>query len=64
MTSPTEKIPSALAEKFAATTAFTDTFCDKHLNDEYRAEQVQADRGGVQDGADVARMDIARPACR
>jgi len=34
--SPTEKIPSALAEKFAAITALTDAFCEKHLNDEYR----------------------------
>ena len=36
MTLSTEKIPSALAEKFAAITALTDTFCGKHLNDEYR----------------------------
>ncbi len=34
--SPTEKIPSALAEKFAAITALTDAFCGKQLNDEYR----------------------------
>jgi hypothetical protein len=34
--SPTEKIPTALAEKFAAITALTDAFCEKHLNDEYR----------------------------
>jgi hypothetical protein len=34
--SPTEKIPSALAGKFAAITAFTDAFCATHLNDEYR----------------------------
>jgi hypothetical protein len=34
--SPTERIPRALAEKFAAITALTDAFCDKHLNDEYR----------------------------
>ena len=31
-----EKVPSALAPKFAAITAFTDAFCDKHLNEEYR----------------------------
>lgn len=31
-----EKIPSALAPKFAAITALTDAFCDKHLNEEYR----------------------------
>ncbi len=35
-TAPTEKIPSALAEKFGAITALTDAFCAKHLNDEYR----------------------------
>ena len=34
--SPTERVPRALAEKFAAITALTDAFCDKHLNDEYR----------------------------
>ncbi|MBI4206142.1 MAG: hypothetical protein HY527_14070, partial [Betaproteobacteria bacterium] len=31
-----QKIPGALAEKFAAITALTDAFCEKHLNDEYR----------------------------
>ena len=36
MTLSTEKIPSALAEKFAAITALTDAFSGKHLNDEYR----------------------------
>ena len=34
--SSTEKIPRATAEKFAAITALTDAFCEKHLNDEYR----------------------------
>jgi hypothetical protein len=34
--STTEKIPKAMAEKFAAIAALTDAFCDKHLNDEYR----------------------------
>ena len=32
-----EKVPRAMAPKFAAITALTDAFCDKHLNDEYRA---------------------------
>lgn len=36
MTLSTEKIPSALAEKFSAITALTDAFCEKHLDDEYR----------------------------
>lgn len=31
-----EKIPKALAEKFAAITTLTDDFCAKHLNEEYR----------------------------
>ncbi len=31
-----EKIPQAMAEKFAAITALTDAFCGKHLNEEYR----------------------------
>ena len=31
-----EKIPQAMAEKFAAITALTDAFCQKHLNEEYR----------------------------
>ena len=31
-----QKIPGAMAEKFAAITALTDAFCEKHLNDEYR----------------------------
>ena len=35
MPSP-EKVPKALAEKFAAITALTDDFCAQHLNDEYR----------------------------
>ena len=35
MRSP-EKIPQALAEKFAAITVLTDDFCAQHLNDEYR----------------------------
>ncbi len=32
----TEKIPKAMAEKFAAITTLTDTFCAKQLNGEYR----------------------------
>lgn len=32
----TEKIPKAMAEKFAAITALVDAFCTKHLNEEYR----------------------------
>jgi hypothetical protein len=31
-----EKIPKAMAEKFAAITALTDAFSAKHLNEEYR----------------------------
>ena len=31
-----EKIPHAMAEKFAAIAALTDAFCEKHLNEEYR----------------------------
>ena len=31
-----EKIPKAMADKFAAIAALVDTFCAKHLNDEYR----------------------------
>ena len=30
-----ETIPKAMAEKFAAITTLTDTFCAKHLNEEY-----------------------------
>ena len=33
---PTERIPRAMAEKFAAITALTDAFCAMHLNEEYR----------------------------
>lgn len=32
-----EKIPRAMTEKFAAITALSDAFCDKYLNEEYRA---------------------------
>lgn len=32
----TERIPKAMAEKFAAITALSDAFCAKHLNEEYR----------------------------
>lgn len=32
----TERIPKAMAEKFAAITALTDAFCAQHLDDEYR----------------------------
>lgn len=32
----TERIPKAMAGKFAAITALTDTFCTEYLNDEYR----------------------------
>ena len=35
--SPTERIPRTMADKFAAITALTDTFCAKQLNEEYRA---------------------------
>jgi hypothetical protein len=35
MSSP-EKVPKAMAEKFAAITSLIDAFCAKHLNDEYR----------------------------
>ena len=31
-----ERIPKAMAEKFAAITALTDAFCTQHLNEEYR----------------------------
>ena len=31
-----EKIPNAMADKFSAVTTLTDTFCAKHLNEEYR----------------------------
>lgn len=31
-----EKVPKAMAEKFAAITALTDAFCTKHLDEEYR----------------------------
>lgn len=31
-----EKIPKAMAEKFAAITTLIDAFCAKHLNEEYR----------------------------
>jgi hypothetical protein len=33
---PVEKIPHAMAEKFAAITGLTDAFCEAHLSDEYR----------------------------
>jgi len=33
----TEKIPHAMAEKFSAVIALTDAFCERHLDDEYRA---------------------------
>jgi len=33
---PTEKIPKAMADKFAGITALTDAFCAQHLNEEYR----------------------------
>lgn len=32
----TERIPNAMAEKFAAITSLTDAFCTQHLNEEYR----------------------------
>ena len=32
-----EKIPRTMAEKFSAITALTNAFCEKHLNEEYRA---------------------------
>lgn len=32
----TERIPKAMAAKFAAITTLTDAFCAKHLDDEYR----------------------------
>jgi hypothetical protein len=35
MPSP-EKVPKALADKFATITTLTDDFCAQHLNDEYR----------------------------
>jgi hypothetical protein len=31
-----EKVPKAMAEKFAAITTLTDAFCANHLNEEYR----------------------------
>jgi hypothetical protein len=33
---PTQRIPNATAERFAAVQVLTDAFCEKHLNDEYR----------------------------
>jgi hypothetical protein len=32
-----EKIPKAMADKFASITTLTDSFCEQHLNDEYRS---------------------------
>lgn len=34
--STSERIPKAMAEKFAAITTLTDAFCAQHLNEEYR----------------------------
>lgn len=33
----TEKIPKSMADKFASIITLTDSFCEKHLNDEYRS---------------------------
>jgi hypothetical protein len=33
---PIERIPHAMAEKYAAITALADAFCAKQLNEEYR----------------------------
>jgi hypothetical protein len=32
-----EKIPKSMADKFASITTLTDSFCERHLNDEYRS---------------------------
>lgn len=32
-----EKIPKSMADKFASITTLTDSFCEQHLNDEYRS---------------------------
>lgn len=34
--SSSEKVPKAMAEKFAAIASLTDAFCTQHLNEEYR----------------------------
>ena len=31
-----ERVPKAMAEKFAAVTTLTDAFCARYLNEEYR----------------------------
>lgn len=33
----TEKIPKSMADKFASITTLSDSFCEQHLNDEYRS---------------------------
>ena len=33
----TENIPKSMADKFASITTLTDSFCEHHLNDEYRS---------------------------
>lgn len=34
--SPSEKVPKAMTDKFAAITTLVDAFCAQHLNEEYR----------------------------
>ena len=34
--SPSEKVPKAMTDKFAAITTLVDAFCTQHLNEEYR----------------------------
>jgi hypothetical protein len=41
MSTDTNKVPKAMAERFAAITALTDAFCAEKLNDEY-AHMIRA----------------------
>lgn len=41
MSAQTEKVPKAMAERFAAVSELTDAFCREHLNDEY-ARMIRA----------------------
>lgn len=46
-----DKIPKAMAEKFAAISTLTDSFCVSHLDDEYRRpkrKQCGIDLMGIQ----------------
>lgn len=56
-------VPSEYRERFVEIVALTDEFCDRHLNDEYKAVSRKMAASLCQEGSPVLRGKVASWAC-